>query len=141
MSTGLTIHTKGQELLKTVYCQEIAEAFMFEMFTMIQAEGGSDFADYLSYGDSDWGAEVAKLPDPSNPKPEEIAAIEAKLDKDYPPDEVLAEAEKALAAIQEMDDAKFETDKDALISDFVDEFIPAMQEAVTKGLRVSLCVS
>lgn len=141
MSTGLTIHTKGQELIKTVYCQEIGMAFLLETFTIIQAEGGSDFADYMSDGEGDWGAEIAKLPDPSNPKPEEIAAIEAKLEKDFPPDEVLAEAKKALAAIEEMDEGELEVDKEALISDFVEDFIPAMEEAVAKGLRVSLSVS
>lgn len=140
MSIGLTMSCVDGKMDFPLYCQNTAEEAMFGFFDQLQAQGLSDFANFLVDGESFWGTEIAKLPDPSNPTPEEIAKIEA-MSGSHDSAEVLKEAERAYAAMQDLDEGQFEYGKEGLISEFADDLLPALRKAAEKKLQIELTMA
>lgn len=140
MSIGLTVDSSEGEIETTHYCQNTAEEAMSGFFEVLKEQGLSDFGDYLVDGEAFFGEAIAKLPDPSNPTPEQISAIEAQMG-DHDSADVLREAEKAFKAMQDMDDDAFAYEKQGLISEFEEDLLPALREAVEKKLRIELTMA
>lgn len=140
MSIGLTVHCQTDDTIgDSMYCQEIATAFGAGLFRVLKEQGHSNLIDCIIDDEGDWSEQIAKLPDPLNPKPEEIAEIAANLYKSTPASVIRDEAEKALDAIKAIDDSQFDgrlnsmglllRPKKFLIQDFEENFLPVLAEA------------
>lgn len=136
MSIGLSVSSDDGELKHYCNGHSIAIEFLAGFFGFMRPSGISAIADYICDGEGLYAQELGQVAEPT---PEDLARVAAMI-PNTPAATVLAEAEKAYAEIQTMEESDFNFGKDELLHDF-DELLAALREAAGLGYRVRLTIA